>query len=635
MTLRPMTRRLAVGILALCCALPVFALQATPAAAATTMTFTGRGYGHGRGMGQWGAYGYARDHGWSSTQILNHYYGGTRSAQVSTAANAPTLPYRRIRLERMGDKVVTVAIVNGALSLNSNAGAIALPAGTKAVKLFRSSGATNAPLMYSVGSSCNGAFSSWVGTTATIIDVGKNRPDSADRNDLIHVCPATGAGYDINSDATVWYPGSIRAQSFGGHIDTLNLTTTENQLRGIVPREMPAGWSAAALQAQSVAARSYSLAGDSRWGSHADTCDTIYCQVYAGWFSTRSTDTGNRSTHPNTDAAIAATAGVVRLFNSNNRIASTEFSSSTGGYTAGGTYPAVPDAGDAISPHNNWSATVSVAPLEAAYRPGKQLQSISVTKRNGLGAGGGRVVTANLQFSDGYVATGVSGNTIRSKLGLKSDWFFTNSSTCEPQSRFIQAAYQLFVKRSASASEVSYWCPSVRNGERTHLTNALSVSDEWAGTEVDNLYRKILGRSADADGRAYWLGRIRSGLHVEDIAVYFYGGDEYFTRSGRTNAGFVDRLYRDLLGRSPDSGRNYWIDQLNRRQLDRAGVAANFFASIESRRQRVTRLYVTILGRRPDSSGLAYWADQLPRIGDVTLAAYLASSQEYYTRTTR
>ncbi len=632
MTLRTMARRLGAALMAVCCVLPLLAVQATPAAAATTMTFSGRGYGHGRGMGQYGAYGYAKDHGWSSTQILDHYYGGTRSAQASTAANAPTLPYRRIRLERMANKVTTVAIVNGSLSLTPNSGSISLPANTKAVKIFRSSAATNAPLMYSTGSSCTGAFSDWVQTSATIIDVGKNRSDTADRNDLIHVCPTAGASYDVTSNATVWYPGSIRAQSVAGKMETLNLTTVENQLRGIVPNEMPASWSAAALQAQSVAARSYSMSGDSRWGSHADTCDTIYCQVYAGWFSSRSTDTGNRTTHPNTDAAIAATSGVVRLHNSNNRIASTEFSSSTGGHTAGGTYPAVADAGDSISPHATWTVTVSVAPLEAAYRPGKQLRSIEVTKRNGLGTGGGRVVTANLHFSDGYVATGVSGNTIRSKLGLKSDWFFTG---CEPQSRFIEAAYRLFVKRSASASDVDYWCASVRNGERTHLTSALSVSDEWAGTEVDNLYRKILGRSADANGRAYWLARIRSGLHVEEIAIYFYGGAEYFSRSGKTNAGFVDRLYRDLLGRPSDSGRNYWIGMLDRGQMDRAGVAASFYASSESRRQRVTRLYATILGRGPDSSGLAYWAGVLPEIGDVTLAAYLASSQEYYNRTTR
>ena len=43
----------------------------------------GVGNGHGRGMSQWGAYGYAVDHGWDWQQILAHYYGGTNSAATS------------------------------------------------------------------------------------------------------------------------------------------------------------------------------------------------------------------------------------------------------------------------------------------------------------------------------------------------------------------------------------------------------------------------------------------------------------------------------------------------------------------------------------------------------------------------
>lgn len=43
----------------------------------------GVGNGHGRGMSQWGAYGYAVDHGWDWRGILEHYYGGTEAATTS------------------------------------------------------------------------------------------------------------------------------------------------------------------------------------------------------------------------------------------------------------------------------------------------------------------------------------------------------------------------------------------------------------------------------------------------------------------------------------------------------------------------------------------------------------------------
>ena len=59
----------------------------TPAEAAgddiVAIVVEGTGNGHGRGMSQWGAYGYAVDHGWDSQQILDHYFGGTSTSAVS------------------------------------------------------------------------------------------------------------------------------------------------------------------------------------------------------------------------------------------------------------------------------------------------------------------------------------------------------------------------------------------------------------------------------------------------------------------------------------------------------------------------------------------------------------------------
>ncbi|CAB4703217.1 MAG: hypothetical protein F2681_00935 [Actinobacteria bacterium] len=53
-----------------------------PTAADATITIDGHGYGHGIGLSQWGAYGYAVDHGWTAPQILDRYYGGTVAGAV-------------------------------------------------------------------------------------------------------------------------------------------------------------------------------------------------------------------------------------------------------------------------------------------------------------------------------------------------------------------------------------------------------------------------------------------------------------------------------------------------------------------------------------------------------------------------
>ena len=60
----------------------VSATSAVTAAVSGDVTFSGHGWGHGRGMGQYGALGYAVDHGWSYGQILAHYYSNTTSGSI-------------------------------------------------------------------------------------------------------------------------------------------------------------------------------------------------------------------------------------------------------------------------------------------------------------------------------------------------------------------------------------------------------------------------------------------------------------------------------------------------------------------------------------------------------------------------
>ena len=73
----------------------------------------GTGYGHGRGMSQWGAYGYAVDHGWDWNQILSHYYGGTESSSVPSG--------QRIRVRLTGlDGAGTVGVLSYGSPINWN-----------------------------------------------------------------------------------------------------------------------------------------------------------------------------------------------------------------------------------------------------------------------------------------------------------------------------------------------------------------------------------------------------------------------------------------------------------------------------------------------------------------------------------
>lgn len=416
-------RRLRTALVALAAtaaSLVPLTLAAAPAGAETLThaRFDGRGWGHGRGMSQFGAFGYARDHGWSTDQILNHYYGGTQAGSIATTGGIPIPDPNRLRIRLVSLDNQPGTLIGGSsgstLSIVES-GNPAIPAEAKAVRMLRSGDKWN----ISWAASCDGPWT----------DLGA----SAGKIVTIRDTPGTNGLFACRPDGTKsFYSGWLRAQVTDVGTRTINVTNIEEYLRGVVPREMPATWHAEALKVQAIAARSYAMAGDTRHKEsngtlYADTCDTTTCQVYKGSFEQKPGEAKVASTHPNTDAAIAATTGVVREFTSAGagvagNIARTEFSSTSGGWTAGGTFPAVEDLGDSISPVHTWTVeSVDLAPLNSLGSG--NLVSLSVTERNGLGADGGRVLEVRLDFDGQSEPEFVSGNTVRSKLGLRSDWF--------------------------------------------------------------------------------------------------------------------------------------------------------------------------------------------------------------------
>lgn len=368
------------------------------------LTLTGHGFGHGRGLSQWGSYGYAVDKGWSSARILDRYYGGTTAGSIRNDEVS-------VRLLAL-DGASTITLASGG---DYNVEGTSVPAGTAA--RFTRTGGTWA--LTTVPGGC-AAVASPSATPATgPVDVGSspavwltNDPGD-DRSKMFTVCN-TGVTYRGNFRPVVDGTGTSRL---------VNFVAIEQYLRGVVPAESPAAWGdaaggagIAALEAQAVAARSYARS-ESRY-SYAQTCDTTACQVYGG--------AGREDRR--TDTAIRNTAGVVR-FDSRGAVVRTEFSASTGGWTAGGAFPAVEDEGDTRSPYHDWKVTVDGPSISRAWPQIGAFSSMQVTARNGLGADGGRATKVVVTGSAGSVTT--TGSDVRSRLGLRSDWFSVVSPSAQ------------------------------------------------------------------------------------------------------------------------------------------------------------------------------------------------------------
>jgi SpoIID/LytB domain protein len=406
---------------------------ASPVAAGpATVELDGRGNGHGIGLSQWGAYGYASEHGWTAQQILDHYYGGT----VSAAADITSIT---VRLMALDDVQTAVIHDRNALTVDGVTGGpwrsvVVRETAQRSYSVWARSDVSNCPM-------ATDPLSDWT-LVASALGSVTIRPStdtsaSPDFADLIGVCEPGGR---VRS-----YRGVIRAANGTDNENrTINEVPVEQYLRSVVASEMSASWAAkgaAALQAQAVAARSYGLA-EKRY-SYAKTCDKV-CQFYPGaaWRPSP-TASYTRVEQTAVDAAVAATAGTVRRVGSAaGAIAYTMFSASSGGWTASSSlgFPAVFDDGDdtAGNPFHTWRVSVPAATITAAWPAIGDFVGINVTARTGQGEWGGRVVTMTVTGTAGSVS--ITGDAFRRAAGLRSNWFATSSGAVTPTAPGAPAA---------------------------------------------------------------------------------------------------------------------------------------------------------------------------------------------------
>ncbi len=339
----------------------------------------GNGYGHGHGLSQHGAQSRASD-GQSSHEILSFYYPGLTSGRaggkISVLIGAD-VTRSVIVAARPG---LTVKQVSGAKKIKlrpakrtATRWRITPLPGRSRVDFFRGSWRTLTTLQ-------GPAEFSAAGKPVTLFVTGKLR---------------------------VAYRGKLRA--IGG--DTVNVLRLDDYLKGVVPREVPASWKPAAVQAQAIAARTYAAFGRSEpLAAHYDICDTTACQVYGGFSDEE--DGSNR--------AIEATAQ--QILTSGGRPAFTQFSASNGGWTSAGDFPyltAKPDPFDTA--YRGWTDSVTPGEVQAAYPALGTFQSAEVKTRDGNGQWGGRVLSIRLTGAKGSIT--MSGESFRSVFGLNSSWF--------------------------------------------------------------------------------------------------------------------------------------------------------------------------------------------------------------------
>ena len=379
------------------------AAQTTALSASATVGVAGHGWGHGHGLSQYGSEGAAR-RGYSATQMLDFYYPGTASAVLSDTT------VRVLITERTGH--LLFASARSGLQLRDAAGVLSTL--DPAVPMWRLAYAGGYLLQRLSGSS-------WVTVRTSTTPLGFVTASS------VREWTAGGSTTDFSAVSSRDYRGELRLLWDGATTTTVNYVPMESYLRGVVPRESPSSWPAAALQAQSVAARTYSAYKRAySTGRSFDVYDTTSDQVYGGaaYYATAASAPLPLEA-ATTDAAIAVTGGQVRTYGGALILA--QFSSSNGGFTADGGEPylrAAPDPFEAYSdnPYENWSTSVSGSSL-AAFAGLSSVTGLTVHRET---PSGGHVSTVDLSGSDsaGRPATVTrSGDDFRIHFGWRSTYF--------------------------------------------------------------------------------------------------------------------------------------------------------------------------------------------------------------------
>ncbi len=138
--------------------------------------------------------------------------------------------------------------------------------------------------------------------------------------------------------------------------------------------------------------------------------------------------------------------------------------------------------------------------------------------------------------------------------------------------------------------------------------------------EIVRLYKAYFGRLPDSAGLDHWVDARRSGVRLVDVSDAFAGSGEFVDRYGHVSNGeFVTLLYRNVLGRSADSGGHaHWTSVLDGGK-PRGEVMVGFSESpefvaasvgdVERTEQAgpIARLYLAYFLRQPDTDGVRYW----------------------------
>jgi murein DD-endopeptidase MepM/ murein hydrolase activator NlpD len=159
---------------------------------------------------------------------------------------------------------------------------------------------------------------------------------------------------------------------------------------------------------------------------------------------------------------------------------------------------------------------------------------------------------------------------------------------------------------------------------------------------VVRLYLGYFLRVPDYAGLTSWVNKVRFGTSLDVVSNQFAKSSEFTRRYGSLdNGAFVTQLYQNLFNRAPDAdGLAYWKGKLDTGQA-RGWVMRKLCETDEYERKtrsqvRVISVYAAMARRSPDPSGFLHWVqnDAATPTGLQQLTRTLRTTASYQARVT-
>ena len=216
---------------------------------------------------------------------------------------------------------------------------------------------------------------------------------------------------------------------------------------------------------------------------------------------------------------------------------------------------------DACNTLHDWSVSVPVSSVQAAYPQIGTLSSIVVTARNGLGDLGGRVEQLTVAGSGGSVS--VTGDAFAAALNLPSDWFTLGSQP--------------------SGGVGGYWIDAADGG-----VFSFGNAQFYGSTGGMRLNQPVVGMATTHDAGGYWEV-------ASDGGVFSFGDAQFHGSTGSI------RLNKPMVGMAvtPDGG-GYWLVASD------GGIFAFGDAQFYGSTGSIT-LNKPVIGMVPTHDGAGYW----------------------------